>query len=351
MTVGTRRLVVAQVFIAAALLLWPVGMAADVADPADAIVVQGHARLVGRAHTAVASGFRIARGSELKTAENELQVSLPDKTRLTIGHNAGIRFVGFSDAKQHVFSLDVLAGEIILDTKNRPSETGGIHYRVTTPLHTVITFRATRGNIIISDKIDRIECDLCAPGDFEVRSLDKVVALDEPGKVATVTADKGIVVAMDVLRLAVAYNNSGAHPQFNWNNGAAMSSGSWGTQRVNEVAVEVRAAGGDRSSIVVCPDQYVRLTASGGQGAYRAASTNGSVVGVFGIGPNSGRYTSNSPEPGLKSFSYALKPTVPGNSEVTVMDADGKSALVALHVLDPSSSTCRVYRRIQANKP
>jgi hypothetical protein len=48
------------------------------------------------------------------------------------------------------------------------------------------------------------------------------------------------------------------------------------------------------------------------------------------------------------AFAYAVKPGQPGNSEITVMDVRGKSALVALHVLKASSKTCRLYREADA---
>jgi hypothetical protein len=292
------------------------------------VVQGGHAQLVKPSMKAISDGFEIPAGAQITTADLGLRVTMPDGTKLTIAHQATIHFAGVIGSTQDIYSLNVMRGEIVLDTSSRPHDAAPMRYRVTTPLNTIITFRATSGNIIVRSALDRIECNVCAPGDFQVRSLDKVVALDEPGAVATVTPDKGVVVATNLSRYVAFTADAKPMPV-----GASSAQSSL---RVNEVAVQLRDNGGDRSSVAVCPAQHVRLTAAGGRPPYRAASTNGSVVDVM-------KSSAASPQ---SEFSYALKPGLPGNSEVTVMDARGKSALVELHVLKTTSQTCKYYRGI-----
>ncbi|HEY0382672.1 MAG TPA: hypothetical protein VGC72_10765 [Candidatus Elarobacter sp.] len=318
------------VFGVAAFASCPTMIGAESTGP---IVRGGHAQLVRPSEKAISDGFEIPAGARITTADVGLRVAMPDGTKLTVGHQATVQFAGLGSTPG-IYSLDVTRGEIALDTSGRARDAVPMRYRVTTPLNTVITFRATSGNIIVRSTLDRIECNVCAAGDFKVRSLGKEVALDEPGAVATVTLDKGVVVATNLYRYAVALTD--AKPA---SGGAFASPASPGALRVNEVALQLRDSGGDRSSVAVCPAQHVRLTAVGGRPPYRAASTNGSVADVL----------NSYAAPKRAAYSYALKAGIPGDSEITVMDEHGKSALVALHVLKSTSHTCQVYRDIDVD--
>lgn len=303
------------------------------------VVTDGIGELVeGESVRAVGKGASIPPGANVRTAAATLSITLPDGTLLKLRPGTNVHFAGRTDAHPEAFSIDVFNGEVALDTRKRTAGAAVIAYRLTTPLHTIVAFRATSGSINVATAVDRITCSVCARGDFSVRSSTRRIELDKDGKVATVTPDQGIVVALDPPRDSP---NSGG--LFIGNVIGAII-GSYGAinsrpaqlPRVDEVALELQKGVGDRVPIDTCLNQVVRLALSGGQPPYHTTSRNESVVHVLGFGPSAGIEA---------SARAVIAAEMPGRTDVTATDDLGDSALLSVRVVSSTSPVCHGHGR------
>lgn len=227
-------------------LLTPYAPPADAATRGMPSIVMGHLSVNGGDQTA---GSSIPAGARVEAAYPAV-VRMPDGTLLALQPNVAAVFTGNSN--NDPYRIRIERGEISLDASTRTPGSRPLRYQLTTPLHTVISFLAMQGTVVVDGGRERVFCERCGRGEFTVRSFDNSMSLERSGQVALVTAEGGLHGGVIVKSAPFATPlPPNAWPRFG---------GGWAER---SLVLSVREAGGDHPKIVPCPGIAVTMRVVG----------------------------------------------------------------------------------------
>jgi hypothetical protein len=283
--------------LALALLLSEVLLTGDVAYAADRdpVVVHGQVAVDGNAQSA---GTAIPPGATV-TAQAVADMRMVDGTIVALKPDTAAVFTG--PQNDGSYRLRIERGELSLDTSQRLPGTHAVWYRITTPLHTLVSFLSTQGTIVVNSAGDRIVCRACARGDFVVRSFDNSVSLSQPGQAALVTAEGG-------LQGGVMMGAPGDTTGDRW--------------VVRSLVVSVKGSGGDHPAIAPCTGVPFTLRVAGAQSPIRVEAADATAVTI---------------SPGNTPTTFALRAT--GKTDVAITDVAGLTA--GLRISPKDAPFCR----------
>jgi hypothetical protein len=196
-----------------------------------------------------AAGSSIPAGATVQAAYPSV-VRMPDGTLVALQPNAAAVFTGNNSVEPYRIHLE--RGEISLDASTRAPGVHPMRYQLTTPLHTVISFLAMQGTVVVDGDRERVFCERCGHGDFTVRSFENSMSLERSGQVALITAEGGLhggVIVKSALLTAPLPPNS-------W----PRLGGGWAER---SLVLSVRDAGGDHPKIGPCPGLPVTMRVVG----------------------------------------------------------------------------------------
>ena len=235
-------------------LLTPHASPAGAATHTMPSIVMGHLSVNGGDQTA---GSSIPAGATVEAAYPAV-VRMPDGTLVALQPNAAAVFAGNNTAvstpngNDDPYRIRIERGELSLDASTRIPGARPLRYQLTTPLHTVISFLALQGTVVVDGGRERVFCERCGRGDFTVRSFDNSMSLERSGQVALVTAEGGlhggVIVKSTPFATPLPPN---AWPRFG---------GGWAER---SLVLSVREAGGDHPKIVPCPGIPVTMRVVG----------------------------------------------------------------------------------------